>query len=669
MIYRQKTFLLIFLLIIIGPSCYSNDFPVNISELDLHENTVSFKHNWKFHPYQFLDQTQVDTAYWETVKLPHRWDWASWKGEPMAEKGIATYWLRIIMPDIDFPIGLKFYESLSANKIFLNNKLLVETGKVSSNKDEEIPDYTNEISFIPMEFKKGDTLDIIIHHSNWHFTFGSLRKTVVIGDLQTMEALKTKRVAMDSLLLGAVALIGFSQLIFFYFRRKSKHFLYLFLISVAIFFRLASVDEMLLRILFPGMPFNLLVTIRWVTTYLSIPVTMQYIYVFFPGLLNKNVLKFSWAISLIHTFITIFFPFTLKIYYAYHVHFLMILGALYVIYICIKAIKYKYYGGKTLTIGIAVTFFFMVNDILYSQQLSPFANFIGWGVLAFFLALLIVTSKSFSNVLKNEEKLTSELSELNKNLEEKVVERTQVIETQNHVLEDQHKHMKNFLKDQETLMAVVAHDLKAPLNRAAGLAEAMSISGELSKDQLMLNKKIIEVAKAGSKLIEQLTTLQKYEHKKAGLPIKKLKISEILEDLFSDYTNLATEKKIQYNYHLEENIVGKSNKEGITRVFDNLISNAIKFSPTFGSVYVNAQNKDNLLTVTVEDSGPGFKETDRQKLFGKFQRLSAQPTAGENSTGLGLSIVKMMVDKLRGTIELISEPGKGAKFLVKIPLN
>jgi len=81
------------------------------------------------------------------------------------------------------------------------------------------------------------------------------------------------------------------------------------------------------------------------------------------------------------------------------------------------------------------------------------------------------------------------------------------------------------------------------------------------------------------------------------------------------------------------------------------------------------QNMANHLFVTVEDSGPGFKEIDKKKLFGKFQRLSAQPTDGESSTGLGLSIVKVMVDKLGGSISLISKEGESAKFLIKLPLE
>ena len=75
------------------------------------------------------------------------------------------------------------------------------------------------------------------------------------------------------------------------------------------------------------------------------------------------------------------------------------------------------------------------------------------------------------------------------------------------------------------------------------------------------------------------------------------------------------------------------------------------------------------ITFEVIDQGPGFTETDREKIYGKFQKLSARPTGGESSNGLGLATVSMLVKKLQGTIQLHSSPGQGAAFTVNIPLQ
>jgi signal transduction histidine kinase len=104
------------------------------------------------------------------------------------------------------------------------------------------------------------------------------------------------------------------------------------------------------------------------------------------------------------------------------------------------------------------------------------------------------------------------------------------------------------------------------------------------------------------------------------------------------------------------------------QVFENLISNAIKFSPGRKKVFINLTLKDEHAIGEIKDEGPGMTEEDKKKLFGKYQKLSARPTGNEISTGLGLSIVKKFVDAMGGEIWCESEAGKGASFLVKLPL-
>jgi signal transduction histidine kinase len=119
-------------------------------------------------------------------------------------------------------------------------------------------------------------------------------------------------------------------------------------------------------------------------------------------------------------------------------------------------------------------------------------------------------------------------------------------------------------------------------------------------------------------------------------------------------------------------------------VIDNLLSNAVKYSPHGKNIWVKVQaysdlpdaerspniysatDAANWLSISIRDEGPGFTEEDKQRVFGKFARLSAQPTGGENSTGLGLSIVKRYVEGMHGEIWFHSEFGKGATFYVAL---
>ena len=101
-----------------------------------------------------------------------------------------------------------------------------------------------------------------------------------------------------------------------------------------------------------------------------------------------------------------------------------------------------------------------------------------------------------------------------------------------------------------------------------------------------------------------------------------------------------------------------------TRILDNLVSNSIKFTPTGKSVLVSVQEDHNHVVLEAADQGIGIPKDEQHQLFAKYAQLSARPTAGESSTGLGLSIVKRLVNELNGSIRVESELGSGTTFTV-----
>jgi signal transduction histidine kinase len=131
-----------------------------------------------------------------------------------------------------------------------------------------------------------------------------------------------------------------------------------------------------------------------------------------------------------------------------------------------------------------------------------------------------------------------------------------------------------------------------------------------------------------------------------------------------------------------------ADEQALMQVLDNLVSNAVKYSPHGKNVYIKTIHHtegqmaemtfkstpltllpSTFLRIEITDEGPGISEEDMKKLFGKFARLSAQPTGGEHSTGLGLSIVKKMVEGMRGRVWCESEQGNGATFIVELPMT
>jgi two-component system sensor histidine kinase/response regulator len=118
---------------------------------------------------------------------------------------------------------------------------------------------------------------------------------------------------------------------------------------------------------------------------------------------------------------------------------------------------------------------------------------------------------------------------------------------------------------------------------------------------------------------------------------------------------------------VSEGCRARGDRAAILQILDNLISNALKYSPPKTTVHVHTLPEREHVVVSVRDEGPGINEEDQKKLFQKFSRLSARPTGGESSTGLGLAIVKRLAEAMSGTVQCHSVPGSGATFSLRLP--
>jgi len=131
---------------------------------------------------------------------------------------------------------------------------------------------------------------------------------------------------------------------------------------------------------------------------------------------------------------------------------------------------------------------------------------------------------------------------------------------------------------------------------------------------------------------------------------------------------LATNKQQQIAVNAQNGIIIACDADRIREAIDNLISNAIKYSPLGGKISLSVARDDDSVAIDVTDEGAGLSPEDLGRLFGRFQRLSAKPTAGESSTGLGLSIVKRIIDMHGGEVTADSAgPGRGSTFTVTLP--
>lgn len=255
-------------------------------------------------------------------------------------------------------------------------------------------------------------------------------------------------------------------------------------------------------------------------------------------------------------------------------------------------------------------------------------------------------------------------------LEQKVEERTQQLKVQQNILEEKNKELYGLNEEKDDLVNIVAHDLRSPLNQIRGMLNLIMMAPtNLNEDQKQFITLSLSSAERLSGMIARILDVNAIENNKINLNLEILDLGELLDEVVLQFQVQAAEKEIVLQLILpEEPVEIELDKNYTIQILENLISNALKFSPPDASVQVVLYTDEDLARIEVTDEGPGISNKDQKRLFSKFQTLSARPTAGEDSTGLGLSIAKRYVDAMGGNIGCSSEMGEGSTFFVEFVL-
>jgi two-component system, sensor histidine kinase LadS len=244
------------------------------------------------------------------------------------------------------------------------------------------------------------------------------------------------------------------------------------------------------------------------------------------------------------------------------------------------------------------------------------------------------------------------------------------VEQKNEEMERLNDSLREMNNEKNEFLGIVAHDLKNPLSNISMLGKVLSEEANtLSKQEVAEFAGDIRAASGRMfELITNLLDVNAIENKAVRLTPIPFDLTEIAQLVTTDYRGRAEAKQLRM--HLEippDNTMVFADKSSTLQIIDNIVSNAIKYSPHSKNIYIRLCKRDNIVCFEVQDEGQGLSADDKQKLFGKFARLSAQPTGGEHSTGLGLSIAKKLAQAMNGDIGCQSTVGEGATFTVSLP--
>lgn len=226
--------------------------------------------------------------------------------------------------------------------------------------------------------------------------------------------------------------------------------------------------------------------------------------------------------------------------------------------------------------------------------------------------------------------------------------------------------LRETLRMKSNLLGFAAHDLRTPLSGIIGFAD---LAREETQEETTreYTGHIVTSANRLQRLVDDLLITAELDTEGVRARTEPTDLGQFVEDAVRPFTPLAGIKNQQLAVRVAPGLSARLDRDRFQEVIDNLVSNAIKYTPRGGEIAVEVTGDSEGPRLVVSDSGPGFTEADRAAMFKPFQRLSARPTGGEPSTGLGLAIVKQIVDLHEGRVWVESEPGAGSRFTVALP--
>jgi signal transduction histidine kinase/DNA-binding NarL/FixJ family response regulator len=277
-------------------------------------------------------------------------------------------------------------------------------------------------------------------------------------------------------------------------------------------------------------------------------------------------------------------------------------------------------------------------------------------------------SIAFDNVV-----LYDKLQQANALLERRVIERTRELKAANDRLQLQWLRARRTNAFQSEILGMVAHDIRNPLGVILGRTEIVSeLAGAkaLNTDSVLTQMgHIRDSAQRLTAMVTDLISSAMTDDQDINLRHESIDFGQLARNVVEANKPMAERKSQVISYACDEGMIVECDIDRMRDAMDNLVSNAIKYSQVRGEIHVDTRIEGREVLFSVRDSGPGLMPDDKSRLFGRFQRLSAQPTGGETSTGLGLAIAKRIVDLHGGTIRADSAgPGHGSTFSIRLKL-
>lgn len=667
MTFRQLFVLLICALLYLRPAFSQNDEKgtVHFPELGkTSKEVMKLNGDWQFYYGKHLTASEMEQLGPEDkhyLTPPLNWKNLNLGGKKIPAFGIATFYLKIVLDSNrvhdPFDYAFRTVDISTAYKMFVNGSPIMSTGLATPTDEGFKPGFYPHIGFY---HTRKDTLNVIIQVSNFlNPHFSGISKPILFGFEKQLSRSHLSSTALNILLMCIFGVLFFFEMLVFIALPKEKSHLLVALLALILLVKMLLDGEMPIYHFFPD--FSYYIGFRfWMITLFCIPVMYSLINENFPKEIPKKVIIFVHTAFTIYGLLVIALPLSLSL--------TLVLPAIYFSIICLfylmVMVTLATIRKRKFAFAHFLSFLFVFSCLMYDLVMidNPnkvyFMPQIGFAVYLIFQTSIIVFR--FVKAHQLSIKLTGELELSNQRLEETVNQRTHELIQTNLELEKVNR-QKNFM------LATTTHDLKNSFNILMNCSEFLAEEKDMTEHQQTYVSLIQEATRNGYRVLENILSwarMQMTENEGTNV-IRDFHGMVVME--IDSFQKQLEEKSLQVLVEVDNTLHFVCDDEQLYSIGRNLLSNAIKFSHPGGTITISNRLVGDYVECLVHDNGLGMNAQMVETLFDNTIDKKRRGTAGESGSGLGLIIVKELVESNSGTITCLSELGKGTDFIVRFP--